>query len=206
MSEQGRIRINGHGEVEVELVAAYLIDLRHAYNSILVFETTLDGFQRAYRDSPYPFYVGNLAPPLLRRGSRFTREWPASAEEVAALVPHSEQLVLASVRLESPGFWEFIGKLNPLEVIRKYLNDRHERRKDREYRESAEARKLNLENLKLENTVIRERLAMARKFGATERDLAPLLNELVFRPLGVLDRHQDKGVIENVELPRLPPK
>ena len=32
---------------------------------------------------------------------------------------------------ESPGFWEFLGSLNPLEVIRRYLNDRHERAKDR---------------------------------------------------------------------------
>ncbi|WP_426664251.1 hypothetical protein [Rhodanobacter aciditrophus] len=204
MPEQGHIRVHGHGEIEVELIVSYLADLRHAYNSILVFESAMDGLSRSYRDFGYPFYYGNLAFHLPRRGIRAARDWPSTPEEVASLVPNVEQLVLAGVRLQSPGFWDFVGKLNPLEVIRLYLNDRHERRKDREYRESAEARKLTLENLKLENEVIASRIQLAKELGATERDLAPLLNELVFRPLTGLDRHQDKGVIENVEVPRLP--
>jgi hypothetical protein len=32
MPEASRLRINGHGQTEVELVAAYLVDLEHAYN------------------------------------------------------------------------------------------------------------------------------------------------------------------------------
>jgi hypothetical protein len=204
MPEQGHIRVHGQGEVEVELIVAYLADLRHTYNSILVFESAMDGFRRAYREFGYPFYIGSPAFPFPRRGIRPTRDWPPAPDEIASLIPHSEQLVLAGVRLQSPGFWDFVGKLNPLEVIRQYLNDRHERRKDREYRESAEARKLKLENLKLENEVIASRIQLAKDLGATERDLAPLLNELVFRPLAGLDRHQDKGVIETAEVPRLP--
>jgi hypothetical protein len=31
--------------------------------------------------------------------------------------------LVARVELGSPGFWEFAGALNPLEAIRKYLND-----------------------------------------------------------------------------------
>lgn len=204
MPEQGRIRIHGHGDVEVELVAAYLLDLRHAYNSLLVFESAFDGPRRNYREPGYPFFLGNFALPLPRRSTRQSWGWPPASEEIASLVPHAEQLVLSGARLQSPGFWDFVGKLNPLEVIRQYINDRHERRKDRDYRESADARRLKLENLKRENEVIAERIRLARDLGATERDLAPMLNELVFRPLTGLDRHQDRGVIENVEVPRLP--
>jgi hypothetical protein len=108
-------------------------------------------------------------------------------------------LILRGVRLESPGFWDFVGKLNPLEVIRQYLNDRHERRKDRSYREAAEARKLDLENQLLENKVIRERIQIAQELGATEEDLAPLLNEFVYRPLNGLDVPQDRDLIEIAE-------
>jgi hypothetical protein len=128
------------------------------------------------------------------------RNWPPSPEEIASLVPNRDRLVIAEVDLHSPGFWNFLGNLNPLEVIRQYINDRHERRKDKSYRESAEARKLELENLKLENEVLRERIKIAKELGATEQDLAPLLNELVFRPLRALDRHQDRGVIERAEI------
>ena len=60
------------------------------------------------------------------------------------------ELVLDGVSLSSPGAWDFLGKLNPLDVIRQYLTDRHERRKDKEYREAHENRKLYLENKLLE--------------------------------------------------------
>jgi len=93
-----------------------------------------------------------------------------------------------------------LGTLNPLEVLRKYLNDCDERRKDHEYRDSAEKRRLVLENLSLENRVISERVRLAKEIGATDSDLAPLLNELIYKPLVALDRYQDKGVIEHTEI------
>ena len=198
MPEQARLRVHGRGGVEVELVATYLTDLKHAYDSLLLFEATIDGMRRLARDFPFPrhpFGTDFGWPPVSRRTS-----WPPTAEAVASFVPRKEQLVLSAVRLNSPGFWEFLGTLNPLEVLRKYLNDRHERRKDHEYRESAEQRRLALENLSLESRVILERVRLAKEIGATDRDLAPLLNELIYKPLMALDRYQDKGVIEHTEI------
>jgi hypothetical protein len=52
--------------------------------------------------------------------------------------------------------------------------------------------------------VLASRIQIAKELGATERDLAPLLNELVYRPLSALDAHQDKNLIEQAEIPRLP--
>lgn len=107
---------------------------------------------------------------------------------------------MSAASLNSPGAWEFLGTLNPLEVLRNYLNDRHERRKDCEYRESAEHRRLDLENLILKNRLISERVRLAKDMGATDRDLAPLFNELIYRPLVALDRYEDKGIIEYAEI------
>jgi hypothetical protein len=76
-----------------------------------------------------------------------------------------------------------------------------ERRKDLKYRESAERRRLELENLHLESKVISERVRIAKEIGAIDRDLAPLLNEPIDKPLVALDRYQDKGVIEHAEIP-----
>ena len=64
---------------------------------------------------------------------------------------------------------------------------------------SAEQRRLTLENLSLETRVISERVRLAKEIGATDRDLAPLLNELIYKPVVALDRYQDKNVIENAE-------
>ncbi|MBV9512110.1 MAG: hypothetical protein JO303_17700 [Caulobacteraceae bacterium] len=116
------------------------------------------------------------------------------------MIPDAERLILAAVDIASPGVWEFLGSLHPLEVLRRYLNDRHERRKDRDYRETAEQRRLHLENLKLEDGIIADRIRLAREMGATDRDLAPLLNALVNRPLAALDKHQDRQLIGAAEM------
>jgi len=109
-----------------------------------------------------------------------------------------------AVEINSPGFWEFLGSVSPLEIMRNYLNDRHERRKDREYLESAEERRLALENLARENDVLTERIRIARDIGATDSGLAPLLSQLIYKPLAALDAYQDKKIIEGAELFRLP--
>jgi hypothetical protein len=205
MPQIGRLRIHGEGEVEVELVMAFLTNLKRAYDSILLFEAIVDGLDRGSRDFPFPRYPFGFYPdwPIARRrGLGRLHDWPPRPEEVASFVPASDQLVLSAVRLASPGSWDFLGQLNPFEVLRKYLCDRHERRKDKEYRESAEKRRLALENLSLENKVISDRVKLAKELGATNRDLAPLLNELIFKPLTALDQSQDRNVITYAELPK----
>jgi hypothetical protein len=137
MAEQSRLRIHGDGEVEVELVTAYLADLEHAYDSILLFESIIEGVRRTSRDFPFPRYQFALTvgwPVARRRGLGHIRDWPPGPEEIASFVPASEQLILSAVQLTQP-----------FEVLRRYLNDRHERRKYGEYREAAEARRLELE-------------------------------------------------------------
>ncbi len=61
-------------------------------------------------------------------------------------IPPSARLSLERVRIESPGFWEFLASLNPLQQIREYLNDRHRRRQDRDFREASEKERLDLDN------------------------------------------------------------
>jgi hypothetical protein len=92
-------------------------------------------------------------------------------KQIASLFPRSEQLVLSAVSLGSPGFWEFLGALTPLEVLRKYLNDRHERRKDRDYRESADKRARELQNAALENEVISRRIELLKVYWFSVNDL-----------------------------------
>jgi hypothetical protein len=199
MPQDGALQIYGEGRLEVEAVRQYLFDLEFAYNSIYLFEATVERSERlARRYGIYEF------PYDLRVRGRYAREWPLSHTAVTSAVPMRDRLVVARIAVSSPGIWEFLGSLNPLEVIRQFLNDRHERRKDREYKETAEARRLLLENLKLESEVLRERIGIAKELGASEQDLTPLLNELVFRPLLTLGPHQDRGIAEGAESLRNP--
>ncbi|AXV74049.1 hypothetical protein CJO75_12655 [Ralstonia solanacearum] len=192
MPKRAQLRIHGFGDVEVRFTTEFLVDLEKAYDSIFLFESLMDDIGR------FPRYLDVY--PADRAWWLRHRLGNAHLAEVATEVPLADRLVLSGVRLNSPGFWHFLGALNPLEVIRNYLNDRHERRKDRDYRESAEHRRLQLENLKRENEVIADRIRLARDLGATDRDLAAMLDQFVHRPLLALDRHQDRGVIERAEV------
>src|SRR3989304_10527126 len=94
MSQQkGRIRVHGHGEVEVEFISVYLADLKHAYDSVLVFESVIDGIERASHEFPFPLHLlcMHYGWPLgQRRAVRYVRDWPPTVEEISSLVPHSE--------------------------------------------------------------------------------------------------------------------
>lgn len=209
MPEDARLIIHGEGEVEVDRVIAFLTDFRNAYNSIIAFETVMDALRRAERYYPFPFPVplplslglnAYFVPRSRGTGLQIVGDWPPAPDRIAELVPLSEHLILDAVNIASPGAWEMLGSLNPLEVLRKYLNDRHERRKDRDYRESAEERRLRLENARLQIAVIADGVRLAKEMGATDRDLAPLLNALVNTPLLALDKHQDQGLISSADI------
>jgi len=178
-TEKGMIRIDGEGGLPVSEVRQLLSTIEHAYNSLLIFEAATEPASTS-RTGGVPIW---------------TPEPKFSLEESMTLVLPSDRLVLQRVELASPGFWEFMGTLNPLEVIRKYLQDRHERQKDRAYRAALEAEKMRMQILLDETELIGKRLRIAKEVGAPEHITASLLNELVYRPLEDLGAVQDKGLI-----------
>ncbi len=74
---------------------------------------------------------------------------------------HGHPLALDHVRMESAGFWQFVGSLNPLAQMRGYLADRHERKKDVEYRNDSERRRLFAEARLKELEVARAEVSVA---------------------------------------------
>ena len=195
------LRIHGRSGFLVSEIGQYLAQVEYAYNSLYTLEAFIDVVERSSRSWLIPYGFGAFwGLPLFPQGrTRFLVSWPPTPETVAPVVPPRDRLLLKAVNLESPGFWDFMGTRNPLEVIRHYLNYNHEQRRARQYREMAEARRLALENSLLENRVIRERIEIARGLGATDHDLAPLLNEFIYRPLRELDRAQDEGLADGAE-------
>jgi hypothetical protein len=86
------------------------------------------------------------------------------------------------------------GKLNPLEVIRQWVSDAHERRKDREYREQAEKERLELDNLLHSNRVMRDWISMLKELGYGDLEIRELLNRSFHEPLEKLQHHQTIGL------------
>jgi hypothetical protein len=113
-------------------------------------------------------------------------------------------MVLRAVRLESPGWWEFLGAAVSVEMLLRYLQYRVHRRKDRQWREAQERERGELENEMLRVKIIREKVELAKEMGLTDDDFAPLQNELLHRPLRRLDAFQDNGTIGGAEPLQIP--
>jgi hypothetical protein len=111
-------------------------------------------------------------------------------------------LEITSASFASPGFWEVVGSLNPLQQLREYLKDRHERRKDREWRESTEKEKAQLENELLRAQLDKERLSILgeyaetmRSLGATDDQIREQLWNEAGKSFSKLAHHQDTGLL-----------
>ena len=185
------LHLPSQGGVEAALIRDLVSAVHDAHSGYIAFDRIVSDLGREYRDWVVPF-------PRRYRGLAPTPWYLDLNQFVVAdsYVFTNERLLVVRVELGSPGFWEFLGALNPLEVTRKYLDDRHRRRQDRAYREGQEERQLGLENDLREIEVIRRRLEVARESGVPETMLQPLLQQLVGRPLEALGAMQDRGVIE----------
>jgi hypothetical protein len=171
--------------------------MESAYNSLYLFDMSVARWSSARRHShrfmPDEFFFMGLA---ANGGFQFP-DW--SSDEITP----DYRLELKEVSIQSPGFWEFVGGLNPLQQIREFLKDRHERRKDREYRESAEKERLRLDNELLQRQIhdketgtLRDQVLLLQELGFGEDVLREIVWARIGPPLAKLGQHQDKGLIE----------
>jgi len=178
-------------------VIDFLEDVEGAYNSLYSFNLTISRWHTTRRY--WRRFIGSeelfgLLP--FENGITQFASYPDQ------MLPEY-RLELRRVSIQSPGFWEFIGGLNPLQQLREFLNDRHERRKDHEYRELAEKERLRLDNellqrqiLEKENSILREQLSIMREVGLGDAEIRQFIWSRLGAPLSQLGRHQDSGLIE----------
>ena len=164
---------------KVDDIAGVLLDLNQAYNG-LYFITAEDVFFE-------PPMLATLIEQLSQRGSRIRYMYS----------PH--KLYLKAARFESPGWWDVVGLLNPLESIRKFMNDQHERRKDREYREEAERSRLDAELRRLHLDEVDRGADLLRKIGLPDPVIADYVVRRIAAPLDALNSPKAKGLISGVE-------
>lgn len=178
-------------------VVTFLEDAEGAYNALYSFNLNVFGWARARRfwrrfvlpDEPFgllPFESG-----------------PSSHSELGERIIPEYRLELRRVSIQSPGFWEFFGGLNPLQQMREYLNDRHERRKDQEYRILAEKERMCLENeilrrqiSKEDAGILRDQVSIMREAGMGITEIQQYVWSRLGQPLSQLGRHQDTKLIE----------
>lgn len=111
----------------------------------------------------------------------------------------SDRLIISKVNIQSPGFWEVIGSLNPLQQIREYIKDRHERKKDKNYRCRQEEELKELEIQERKDKIVNERIKTLKELGYSDIEIRQLVTSMVIQPLNRLGQHQDNGQIDGLD-------
>jgi len=172
---------------DVSQIVELLEAVENAYDNLYAFDLIVEEAKTRYEPMRL-FYAGSRRRTVRR-----------IAKPHQVVLPE-DRLVLHSVEIHSPGFWEFLGTINPLEVLRKYLNDRHEREKDRDYRNSAEAERLRLENEKLTTDVVKDKLELLRAIGLPEDRIRDAISRHLLEPLGRIDKVQDAELVVSADV------
>lgn len=205
MKEITTIQIEAKRLGTVSEVTNMLTDLETAYNKLYAFDYIVDVLIERpslleRRSIERSIEKRRIAERRSRGRSRrsihyYILEFESKTDINKIILP-DERLVISKVNIQTPGFWEFMGAINPLEQIRKYLRDRHKRTKDCRYRNRQEEEIRDLEIMGKENKVIQGRIRILKKLGYNEDEIRRLLMSMVVKPLNKLGQHQDNGQIE----------
>lgn len=159
--EKGKLIIEGNGNVPLIEVVGYLNEVNNTYNSIYVLELLIDRIKEVQINIEYTldlflsrsFYsrqkersgiVKDSQGPKTTDVLSILNHWPPTEKRIASFVPKRDKLILKSVVIQSPGWVELFGSLNPLKFIYDVLNFGHEVRKDISYREELDRKMLIL--------------------------------------------------------------
>lgn len=191
MPERGLVKLDIDRGASVVEFGRFLADLEHAYLAIYSLPS-LNDLRRPRRR----FLIDYLDLDLLDL-------WPTGHRvPVGGPVYPDDQLAIARISIQSPGWVELIGSLNPLQQLREYLKDRHERAKDKEWRSAAERDKAYLELEILRTQAERERVGaisdfyeLLERMELTEEERQRILWDRLGGPMMRLGQHQDSGLL-----------
>ena len=198
LEESGKLTIVAQRGGSITEISAFLSDLENAYLALYAIHH-LWLPERMWHRFPLEF--------LMAPGSPFSGFGQMGRIQLGVdALPPNARLTLESVRIESPGVWEFLASLNPLQQIREYLNDRHRRRQDMEFREDPERKRLELDNELVQRQVekmdianFREKIEILRELGYSDDEIRRMIWMNFGVPLARLGRHQDTHLIGGAE-------
>jgi len=225
-TETSTLKIKAERLGTVKEVKQLLTDFENAYNSIYAFDFLVETLSndrdrrlrlldkrfhiwRKYwkefsmrKDFPYdPFMFEFFWDRYLHRTDESTINLLElqSKIDIDKIVLSADKLTISKVNIQSLGFCEFLGSLNPLQQIREYLNDRHERQKDKKYRSRQEEELGDLSIMEKKNNIINQRIEILRGLSYSETEIRQLVMTMVIEPLNKLGGLQDNGQIDGLE-------
>ena len=185
-TERGTVRINLERGSTLSEFKNFLDDLEAAYLSIYQLPS-----ERSWRSlrRRYPFPIDFLGIDIFGLGPS------VSLERLSGNIYPPDQIEITKISIQSPGWIELLASLNPLEQIREYLKDRHERIADKEWRWDTEKHRAILELEVLQWQADKEKTGAIKEFynlldhmDITPEEKLRILHERVGGPLARLER------------------
>lgn len=141
-------------------------------------------------------------------------------------ISKDDSLYISKISISSPGFWEFLGKIMPLRQLREYLNERHERQKDRQYKNKLEEEKIRSDNerqrrmveMEMEereyelfrkknigtiqdelekNKVIKERIEILKNMGFSDEEIKEMITIPLSEGMSIMDFFKLNGTLDS---------
>lgn len=185
-------------KVEVRLLSENLGTARNVGNFLVwlgnVYEYLCELDELVYCSSPSILQVVKLASRIADEGR------PQLSPNVGMFFHDQSTLVLTGCSFSSPGFWEAIAKLSPIETLRVYLQDRHERERDKTWHWDKEKQREQVEILSKKMKVARDLVKLARDVGMKEEEIRQLVIDVLVRPLERLDVFIENRLLTGIEI------
>ena len=190
MPERGAVKFDIRRGATVAEFGNFLADLENAYVA-LYFLPTIGRAGRLRRRFLIDYIdVDFFGPPY----------W-ANPRAVELVYPE-DQLEISRISIQSPGWLELSGLAGILEQMREWLKDRHERKKDMDWRGQAEKDRAQAELEILRAQAERERAGaigdyyrLLEEMGYSPEERQRMLWDRLGGPMMRLGQHQDSGLL-----------
>ena len=93
----------------------------------------------------------------------------------------------------------FFSALNPLKNIREYIKDRHERKKDKKYRERQEEKLTDLDITLKELEILDKTINIFEKMKCKDDSIKSIVTPKLIESLNKLDKHHD-NLLDNSDI------
>jgi len=185
------LRIRAEKIGTVREVMQLLADFENAYNSIYVFIFFMEklSIDKQRKLAPWEDKYFHWSRYLIERAMRQDYPYDLFTQELARhidnIVPANERLTISKINIQSPGFWEFLGNINPLQQIRDFI-------KDLTYRNKQEKELGKLE-------ILKKKIEILRDLGYREEEMRQFVITMIDKPLNELVKYLHNRQIEGVE-------
>lgn len=201
--EECRIRIFGKVLGSTQDIISLWESIEKNYINIMACNRLIEDF--ASRDDglrmPYPLVTSRIKLKLYNKTFMDYYE----KYDIIDIISSDEYPIITKINFNSPGFWEVIGKWNIFEQLRKYIQERHLRNRDKKYAWDLDRKKqmVEIESQQLSNDLLKlditqKMIIQLKQIGLSDIEIRHVVQKS-YGSLELLNSHIDNDRIVEIK-------